>query len=52
MVEPELFSDLALIHSYHTFFLCPHFSWMQEQKDLTGVAGFQAHQTLARFYFN
>jgi hypothetical protein len=50
MMEPELFSDLAFINCYHTFYVCPHFAWMQEATDLSGIPGFQAHNTLGRYF--
>jgi hypothetical protein len=50
LVEAELFSDLALIHCFHSFYVCPHFAWMQEATDLSAVPGFQAHNTVARYF--
>jgi hypothetical protein len=50
LLEAELFSDLALIHCFHSFYVCPHFSWMQETTDMSAVPGFQAHNTLCRYF--
>jgi hypothetical protein len=50
MMEPELFSDLALVHCFHGFYVSPHFDWMQSATDLSGIPGFQAHNTLGRYY--
>jgi hypothetical protein len=50
MMEAELFSDMALINCFHTFYLCPHFDWMQGATDLSGIPGFQAHNTLACYF--
>lgn len=49
MVQPELFSDLALIHCYHQCYFTPQMSWMMECNDLT-KPGFQSHQMLIRYY--
>ena len=50
LLEEELFSDLAMLHNYHTFFVVPHFDWMQSATDMTHVPGFQSHNTLARYF--
>jgi hypothetical protein len=50
LLEPELYSDLALVHCYHSSYVCVHFKWMQECTDLSDVPGFQAHNTLVRYY--
>jgi hypothetical protein len=50
LLEEEIFSDVALIHNYHCFFVTPHFGWMQSEDDLTNLPGFQSHNMLARYY--
>jgi hypothetical protein len=50
LLELELFSDLALVNCFHSFYVSPHFDWMQSATDLSGVPGFQAHNTLGRYY--
>lgn len=50
LLEAELYSDLALVHCYHCNFVCKHFKWMQESTDLSAVPGFQAHNTLVRYF--
>lgn len=49
MVQPEVFSDLALIHCYHQCYFTKQMSWMMSSKDLT-KPGFQTHQMLVRYY--
>jgi hypothetical protein len=49
-LELELFSDLALLHCFHSFYVSPHFDWMQSTTDLSAVPGFQAHNTVGRYY--
>jgi hypothetical protein len=50
LLEPEIYSDLTLITCYHIAYVVPHFGWMQAETDLSGVPGFQAHNTLARYF--
>jgi hypothetical protein len=50
LLELELFSDLALVNCFHCFYVSPHFDWMQSSTDLSAVPGFQAHNTLGRYY--
>jgi hypothetical protein len=50
LLEAELFSDLAMIHEYHCYFVTAHFGWMQACKDLTKTPGFQAHNTLPHYF--
>jgi hypothetical protein len=50
MQERELFSDLSLIHCYHSYFVCPHFEWMQSTVDMSAIPGFQSHNTLGRYF--
>jgi hypothetical protein len=48
LLEPELFSDLAMMHNYHCFFVSPHFGWMQSATDMTNLPGFSSHTTPCR----
>jgi hypothetical protein len=50
LLERQIYSDLSLMHCFHTVYLCPHFEWMQGATDLSGLPGFQAHNTLPRYY--
>jgi len=50
LLEPEINADLALIECFHTVFFCPHLDWVQSTTDLTNVPGFQAHNTLGRYF--
>lgn len=50
LLEPEIFSDLALVDCFHTAFFCPHLDWIQSATDLTNVPGFQSHNTLGRYF--
>jgi hypothetical protein len=50
LLEPEIYSDLTLISCYHASYVLPHFGWMQAATDLSGVPGFQSHNTLARYF--
>jgi hypothetical protein len=50
MLELKIFSDLALIHCFHSYFVCPHFEWMQSTGNLSGIPGFQSHNTLGCYF--
>ena len=50
MMELEIFSDLSLINNFHSFYVSPHFDWMQSSTDLTATPGFQAHNTLVCYF--
>jgi hypothetical protein len=50
MLEPQLFSDLSLLHCFHTYYVSPHFDWMQSATDMSGIPGFQSHNTLGRYF--
>jgi hypothetical protein len=50
LMEPEIYSDLTLLRCYFSTYLDKHFQWMQSEIDLSGVPGFQAHNTLGRYY--
>jgi hypothetical protein len=50
MLEAEIFTDLSMIHCFHSFYVSPHFDWMQSATDLTALPGFQAHNTLGRYF--
>jgi hypothetical protein len=50
LLEPEIYSNLALLTCYHFRFVIPRFGWMQSETDLTGTPGFQSHNTLVRYF--
>jgi hypothetical protein len=50
LLEPEIYSDLTLITCYHNWCVVPNFGWMQAETDMSGVPGFQSHNTRARYY--
>jgi hypothetical protein len=50
MIELEIFSDLSLVTDYHTFFVSPHFDWMQSCTDMSGIPAFQSHNLLGRYF--
>ena len=50
LLEPEIYSDLCLLQGYYSHYLKGHFKWMQEATDLSGVPGFQSHNTLPRYF--
>jgi hypothetical protein len=50
LLELELFSDLAWVNCFHSYYASPHFDWMQSATDLSAVEGFQAHNTAARYF--
>ena len=50
LLERQIYSDLCLIHCFHSVYVCPHFEWMQSATDLSDLPGFQAHNTLSRYY--
>jgi hypothetical protein len=50
LVEPLIYSDLTLLYCYHRSYVTPHFGWMQSATDLSGVPGFQTHNTLGRYF--
>jgi hypothetical protein len=50
LLEPDIFSNLVLIDCFHTAFFCPHLDWIQLATDMTNFSGFQAHNTLGRYF--
>ena len=50
LLEPEIFSDLALLRSYHVGFFDHHLKWLQDSIDMSNRPGFQSHQMLARYF--
>jgi hypothetical protein len=50
LLEAELYSDLCMIHNYHSFFVGPHFAWMEGTDDLSELPGFQSHNMLPRYF--
>lgn len=49
MEQPELFSDLAFVHSFHEAYFKKNLDWFMQSADLT-KPGFQSHQTAVRYH--
>jgi hypothetical protein len=51
MMEPQIFSDLVFLRTFHQEFLVEHFDWLQELDNQSQQSGFRSHQILVRYFF-
>jgi hypothetical protein len=51
MLEPVVVSDVHLIAAFHTYFLFPHFAWLQKGDDTVGgTPGFLARHMVSSYF--
>jgi hypothetical protein len=50
MLEPQLYSDLVFLRTFHIEFLVPHFEWLQEADNITKEPGYRSHQIAVRYH--